>query len=492
MIHKIFVPALLALSLCSVALAAPAKAPVVAQSNMDARGVAALDKSIAFYKKHKSFSFVATEIMYLDGEEPSRARFEVSLQMPYRASLRAMALDAQGKELRQVDVLLLDARSYRFAHMDEAAQINPVGSSRAEREKALVEMFRGAPAIGLSLVSLALGENPARQSRIQSVRYGEMQDGKRTLKTVTLIGNGPMPLSIELGLSPRNFAVERVVIRGNSGQKLTTITRFSNFAPNWKGSQSATDAAIYNWSKLAPCIAVAPPKPKAVVQVDPKARALFARAVELYSELDGLRVAWTQTEDGEKTNASFDFDRAGRVRIENADPFEALKIIDGKNEWTLDESRTNDAEEVRYTREVLEEDSAASYSLIALELSFGVAGEFAFWLDETNPLDTYMVPLLAEALELREFRASLLSPQPFGGQPCDLVRITTKGDTTEQKTYWFARADGRLMRYQERESRGNAEFRSQDFQITEQTFNPAFAPDTFKFTPPAGAKLEKE
>ena len=499
MIHK-FLCVALALAFPVSSLAAPAKAPIAAKSQIDARGVAALDKAVAFYRKQRSFAITATETVTAasrQGQKSTRsARIELSLQMPYRAALKVTALDANGQAVAPIASRLLGKTTYISSQKALPAQTKPIAATPGARKEIVVRMFDVAPSVALAIVAMAGGESPARDRYIQSVRYGEIREGKRLRKSVIVTRKGPddsTPIIGEFRLSPRNFAVEEVVLRGQgAGKNFVVVTQFCSVVSNWKGSQGATDAAIYSWKKLAPRIAIAPPKPKAIVQIDPKARALFARAVELYSELDGLSVAWTQTEEGEKTNASFDFDRAGRVRIESHYDFEALTVIDGKNKWTLDESRANEAEELRYTREILDEDLAASYSLTSLGLSFGVTDAFYPPLDGVNSLDDEEVEAEIEGLELSEFRASILSAQPFGGQPCERVRITIKGDTTEQKTYWFARQDGRLMRYQERQSRGNDEFGAKDFQITSQTFNPTFAPEIFKFTPPKGAVLSKE
>ena len=500
---KIIVPALLALSFPIATLAAPAKAPLAAKSQIDARGVAALDKAVAYYKKQKSFSVSATETVMAGKTPYRRARIEASLQMPYRATLKITEIDANGKAVQPLTSRLLGAKNYVVSQLELPAQTTAISNSIAAREEATAQMFGVDPSIALAIVVMANGENPASDAYIKSVRYGEIREGRRILKNVRVARKGPndaTPIVAEFRLSPQTYAVEKVVLRGQgAGGDFTVVTQFGPLQPNWRGSQSATDAAVYSWKKFEPRIAIEAARPKAVVQIDPKARALFARAVELYSALDGLRVAYNVTEkgeyswnDGEKTEASFSFDRAGRVRIAGADVFETLKVIDGKYQWTLDESRANEADEVRYTRETLDEGSAASDSLTALELSFGVAGAFYSLLDQTNPLSAEEVAAQTEGLELREFRASLLSPQPFGGQPCERVRITTRGRTTEQKTYWFARADGRLMRYQEREVQGKSEITANDFQITAQEFNPQFAPDSFKFTPPKGAKLETD
>ena len=69
---------------------------------------------------------------------------------------------------------------------------------------------------------------------------------------------------------------------------------------------------------------------------------------------------------------------------------------------------------------------------------------------------------------------------------------TASGETVKQETFWFARSDGRLVRLQTREVEGKEAARTTDEQVTKQTFNPTFSPDTFKFAPPPGAVLSKD
>ena len=507
-------------ALCAIALgttshAAPVEVPIAAKSQIDARGVVALDRSVAFYKKYQSFSLVATELMYLDGEAPRRARYEINLQAPQRASLKATERDAQGKSTRQVTSRLIDDEFYYASDFEQNARAQSLGSDAAARQKALVQLFRILPSAGVSIVSLALGENPARQKMLSSVRYGEIRAENRVLKTVTLVITQPTKVSIELGLSPQTFALERVVLRGNSGgQKLTTITRFSEPISNWKGSQSATDAAVYSWKKFAPGVAfsaiktivrtsihpvpLAAPQPKPKVSIDPKAYAIYARALDVYGDLDGLSVKWSASRAGTTENSAFDFDRKGRARVINGYTEEPLAVFDGKISSSLSHPASDGT--VTYRQQIIDENDADWLAMQMVEGAGGLGGKLMNFLKRYDVLEPQLVQQRAEKQDFLDLRVILLKPQPFGGQACDLVRITSVARSpyidnhpivTEQNTFWFARFDGRLMRLQNRFLVANENSPASDSQVIEQTFNPKFTPATFKFTPPKGAVLTK-
>lgn len=247
--------------------------------------------------------------------------------------------------------------------------------------------------------------------------------------------------------------------------------------------------------------AAAPAKPAAAkpstskISIDARARAVFARATRLYGAAKGLGVRW-KGHDGyrDSISASLDFDRAGRLHLANSNVLESVIVVDGKNRWSL--SAPQKGTKPVYTRVESEENEVFDEMGRNRELASALGGLLA----KSTPFDAEQMEMKFELLQLQEFRAVLLAPQPFGGQMCDLVRIseispptfTRHTLRTGQKTYWFARSDGRLMRVQQRILFGSKEKSTGDWQIIAQTFNPKFAPNTFKFTPPRGAKLETD
>ena len=499
-----FLCALCAILLATTSHAAPNKPAIAAKSNIDARGVAALDRSIAYYQKQRSFSCVATELMVLDGEAPRRARYRINLQAPYRASLQAVAVNAQGKTIRQVTSRLINNEFYYASEFGGAARVQFIGSAPEARRKALVQLFRILPASGVSLVSLAGGENPALQKMISRVSYGEIRDGARTLKAVTLSITEPTALSIELGLSPQTFAVERVVIRGNSGgQKLTTITRFDKLVANWKNSQIKTDASVYNWQKL--------PLQVPFEIIDPKARAVLARAVGFYEKVDALHFAWKTHQDNaneigafDDFTSSLDFERSGSISIRNGNPHTdiPLRIIaQGTSRVLLDENYEDEGGKVfHYTVRKVDKNPLKALEPISDDLP-EPAMLLIDWLKGQQMFDE---PAKVEELQgygLTGFRVLLMSPQTVQGEICDIVRQSSLSDeqaagievnSAFHTFYWFARSDGRLLRIQEQgQIEGAPAHYYEDTQITAQQINPTFAPDTFKFVAPKGAVLTK-
>ena len=236
----------------------------------------------------------------------------------------------------------------------------------------------------------------------------------------------------------------------------------------------------------------------AKVSVDPKARALFARAIAFYKPARTLSVAWTITEDGVSTPASFDLDRAGRLRFADNNLSTALTVIDGKTMWTLDLSGAAYGEAAHYQRDAVEAGGAPLRVMLMLEAPLGLSATLVDWLSGDNTLDAGAIAAQMRGMEYSNYRVALLPAQPLGGVACDIVRVSTKATDPDgevdqtQTTYWFARGDGRLMRFQERALFGSTVAQDADSRITAQKINVTFAPDTFKFVPPQGAVEDKD
>ena len=499
---KPLIAALLALSFPATVWAAPiktpAKTPATSKSRIDPRGVAALDKAAAYYQKQRSFAVTATETVMLGRTVIRSSRLQIGLQAPYRASLKVTSLDEKGQPEYSMEARLMNAKSTIVSVLRQPATTEALAGGVEARQKATVDMFRQHPGVLISLVLLAAGENPASGKDIKSVRVSEVREKNRALQSVTIVRQAPgeSALTAEFRLSPATHTIEKVIVSGpKAGKDLTVATTFGPLVSNWKGSQSATDAAIYNWNKFAPDILLASAIPATKIAIDPKARAIFARALKLYGTAQGLSVRWKAPgEFDEPAQSSLEFDRAGRLRLASDDVFEPLIVFDGKERWELDKSQLNEREQVQYTRE------SADESDLTMELAGvpGVAGAIGGLL---SGIDALAAERIADNSDTREFRATLLPAQPFGGQACDLVRITAISGTSgnpkdplwhNQQTFWFARTDGRVMRFQERSGTANEAMSATDSQIIAQTFDPKFAPNTFKFTPPKGAVLSKD
>lgn len=248
-------------------------------------------------------------------------------------------------------------------------------------------------------------------------------------------------------------------------------------------------------ASAAPANAPVVKSPASKISIDPKARAIFARATKLYGAAKGLSAIWKgYVDESGIANSSLDFDRAGRLRLINGGNFEPLVIVDGKTKWILNVALPNQKGHVSYSKEEADKGSALfEMGLIAPGLS-NILGDL---LVQSSPLDAERVKTAFEVYGLRAFRAETLSPQPLNGQMCDLVRITFVSSTStgrerlEQRTYWFSRSDARLMRLQGKIMHGGKQKSVGDWQMSKQEFNPKFAPGIFRFTPPRGAVLQK-
>ncbi len=243
-----------------------------------------------------------------------------------------------------------------------------------------------------------------------------------------------------------------------------------------------------------------PTKVPLKIEIDARARAIVERGAALYRSTQGLSAKWQRTEDGKTDVASFDFDRAGRVRTVNCYSEEPLTVFDGKISWALNNPSPDGKGPTTFRRQTVETNDAEWLARQALEGVGGLPGLMTDFPYNFSPLNEERIQKSAEKSEFLELHAKLLPAQPLARQACDLVRITTVAHssyiakhpvTTSQDTYWFARSDGRLMRLQRRVIIASKQVSSSDIQIITQTLNPTFAPDTFEFTPPKGAVLQK-
>ena len=258
--------------------------------------------------------------------------------------------------------------------------------------------------------------------------------------------------------------------------------------------------------------APAPAKPAAQiasVSIDPKAHAIFARAATLYKivplrgNLRALLVNWKTNErvTGEPDatyNSSLEFEVSGRLRLKTPDAiYRTLIVSDGKIMW-LQLRFPDPISNSTLEHQTLYAETAWISAMDEIQASNEIAVNFYHLLSGINILDSKNIEYEMIDYGLTEVRAIVLPAQPFNGKACELVRITKispndstpgGGRSVQQLTYWFARSDGQLMRLQNRTTMGADASDVSDSQITKQDFNPKFAPDTFKFTPPKGAKL---
>lgn len=502
------------IAILTLGVALAAKTAVAAPNpTIDSRAAALFEKVKARYKSLKSFSVVGHET-FVGGGRTRFERVETALQFPYRARLRVDSTDANGKITLPRTRRLIGAKSYQTWDLVSAelapnsSQFTALGSDKA-RAKALKNIYLPTVDLALSVFTITAGGNPTKMQNLQRVSIQKTRESNTIFDVITLVRQDkgdPNPITLEYFVSPRREISKFVVRRKVDGQNFVVTTRFDALQPNWKGSQSATDAAVYGWKTIALSGIDAPaPRPKAVVGVDPEARQIFARAAKLYGELKGLQLEIRKTDvdpqygtSTETTKLAYDAD--GRLRLETPDGLSELLVIGDKTKTTLDkeldfDDKGNDKSKLTYKIEPIDAEDAIDEINSELETAEFDLGPLSSWLRKENPLEAENVETQVDVAELREFRAAVLPSQNFEGQLCDIVRVTTRfddkyttarGETTKQETFWFA-PDGRLVRIQTRSQEGNQKPETHDWQMKAQEFNPKFDEKTFAFTPPPGA-----
>ena len=499
MIRVILVPTLLALSLSVAAKAAPAKTAATSKAQIDARGVAALARSAAFYRRQQSFSLLANETL-APGAKTRRFQYRLNLQGPQRASLRSVALGPPGQKNISIQSALVDANSYYFSFLNDGPSVRPLVAP-ITRENAIIGMFMNSPALEYSILPLATGYQPAAQS-VRAIRYATIRDGNRSLIQVSVVrrdAGDPLPYTIDMQFAPQTYALQNAIFRRSvNGKDATATARFEAPVPNWKGTQKATDFAVYNWNKVAPDLAIYAAGGAAnnkIVSVDARARVIWARAIALYHATPKLRVTWRT--DGGTDLSSLEFSRAGLLRLKLPGT-EELTVVDGKNSWHLDAFAIEPQDKAHYTREPIEPGEAYPAALMGLDFGSPLSDALGGFLGARQDLWNSQIDSQVRALKLTKYRVTVPPAQTLNGEMCDLVRFETvapnpdktPGSTTNQKTYWFARSNGRLVRLQFRSQVGKNDGDESDEQIDTQDFNPTFAPDAFKFVAPKGAVLQ--
>jgi len=471
-------------------------APVI-----DQRGVALLDREVKRIQSLKSFAVEAEET-HEEGGGTHTSRLHMSLQWPLRAALRVEVKSNEGDDARSGWLLLGANKEFGAlaGRMADTETIEP----QDEREKLLRDLiggipsaaywFRGAPSLERSFLKFAAGVNPAREKSATSVRVAPVRDGKKgqMLQNVVvqqkIFDAWETSETLEYGFDKQGHLRrlrEQIV---SNGRTSSVQARFGVPISNWKGTQARTDALVYAWPIVAPDVASRPvTQPKA--DVSPQARAIFARARNLYLNAKGLHLKWTfhqlgdgttETDNGSKEERELRWDKPNRLFLKGGAMMFPQVAVDGKTSVQL-----HDVANQYWVRTL---PPGAAKEEVEADLEDATNKENALFLVvEKNVLSAKEI---AEAQKERLFdtlRARVLAPQFFGGQTCDLVRVTqTQRDTSEdpvqgpQQTFWFARSDGRLVRWQNQSD-------NTDSQVTLQDFNPKFKPEDFVIVPPQGA-----
>ncbi len=428
-------------------------------------------------------------------DEKRTSTIRASLQWPYRASLRVDAKAQEGENTASQRFLVGEKTIY--TSIGGASAKTEFLRSQEERQQALFGLSSSAPSLAFSFLAFRAGVNPVRHQSTVAVRVSRLRDGKTNLQNVVIsqrssTANEPLE-TYEYGFDTRGQLRRFSTRRTLGGQPYSLVARFEPVVSNWKGLQAQTDALVYNWNIVAPGVKVRPVvQPRAYVSQ--QARAIFARATKLYSGAQTLRLKWkVSDEDTEETeDRELRLDRKGRLFLKGQFALYTALAVDGKTAIEYDADLNEYTKKTLAPGEASEEvESQLEFATIVDEGLIPVAGE--------NPLDADGIEAGIGARSFETLRASVMPAQPFGGEACDLVRISVASRdedddalVTKQQTYWFARSDGRLMRWQTQTVTDGEARDVTDGQVTLQEFNPTFSAKDFAFTVPKGAKLSED
>lgn len=488
---------LLVTALCLAPVVGVQAAP---RSKIDARGVRLVEREIARLQSLKSFSVRGRETVYRAGQVRN-STFRASLQWPYRAALQVES----GKPIDEGDGgrrrVLMGQQLFISTHGAPATTKN-LGST-VERARTFVSVFRGAASLVFSFVQLSAGVNLANHPFTVSVRVVPLRDGKSVLRNVVVQLKTRKPNesleTYELGFDARGRLRRSLARLMADGKQTTIVGHYETVEGNWKGSQARTDALVYNWNIVAPgvkTLAVVPP----TIVVSPEAKAIFMRAHKLYSALNGLRLRWNYRRELVQSTEQRElrYDRDGRLFLQGDFGSFHVAAIDGKTSIVYNKQLNQYAQKKLRQRgtenENIEEqfvNTGKEEADLRLQLSS----------DEDEGLSIVWGRDALEDIEsqirvssvLQSLKATVLSAQPFDGEACDRVRVTVatraEGNNVEiqQRTLWFARSDGRLMRWQNQSVSQGQTFGQTDGQVTLQEFDPVFNDNEFKFAVPQSA-----
>ncbi len=468
------------------AFVAISTSPALASPQIDARGVALLEREVARIKAFKSFSVEGRETVHRAGQVRN-STFRVSLQFPYRAWLQVEAdrpIDEGDGGRRRI----LMGQKQLFTSVNDASATTQNIDSLSKRARAFVSVFRGAPSLIFSWMTLSARVNLADHPQTVSACVVRLRDGKTNLRNVIIqLKNqkSAAPLErYEFGFDARGRLRRSLARLFANGKPTTLVGHYKPVKSNWKGTQARTDALVYNWKLVAADakirLVVAPKK-----AIEARAQAILARAQKLYSSAQSLRFAWTLREGNKAVEKrELRFGRDGRLFVQGEFGTYSTLALDGQRKTQYSKARNEFSQTpVKNAREEVE--SQMSFLGVMDETLFVVAGQ-----DPLNPQG-----MSIGARDFQTFRATVLPPQPFGGEACDLVRISRTGRTdhhntpeTEQQTFWFARKDGRLMRWQLRVLEEGQLLTQSDAQVSKQEFNPTWSAKDFAFSVPKNAE----
>ncbi len=213
-------------------------------------------KSIAHYKTFKSFEFRAQEKIEFPSKNVVVSRYYGSMQKGKTVE-RAFLLWQERESYNKYDSVssaqILGANS--FTQKGAAIDGNKWGTfavtNVAGREAKAKHLVSSQLTLFLSIWSLGIGYNPVKAPTIKHITVAR----KNNLDTVILERPGDKQTQLKLNFSfdARTSELRKFSLTETQGVQVTRATlEFSGVKSNWRGSQSATDKAVYNWKYFAP------------------------------------------------------------------------------------------------------------------------------------------------------------------------------------------------------------------------------------------------
>ncbi len=233
---------------CSGARAAPDKVQV-------AKADAIFVKSIAHYQAFKSFEFRAQESIKFPSGKVIVSRYYGG--MSGKKVERAFLLWQEREDYGQYDSVssaqILSANSFtqKGAAIDGRKWGNFTVTDVAGRGAKAKQIVSSQLTLFLSIWSLGVGYNPVKAPTIKRVAVAR----EGILDTVMLERSGDKntQLSLKFGFDSRTAELRKFSLTETQGGQITRADLvFSGVKSNWRGSQVATDKAVYNWKYFAP------------------------------------------------------------------------------------------------------------------------------------------------------------------------------------------------------------------------------------------------
>ena len=214
-----------------------------------------LDRSIASYKKLKSF-YIEAEEEIRGGPKPRYVSFVLSVQWPWRAKLDLYSKTDSGPldGLQLQTQRLVGASSYIEWNAGEVEPKTVEIKSAAARRDILMTMFKPDPLLVFGLLSLISGANPAKQTGVRQVlvsREKGIFGPLMKVRVVRFLADNTRPLTLNYFCSVKTGFLEQFTLSRTVNKKVYAATfDFVIQSNNDFGDQAGNDRYLYGWDDL--------------------------------------------------------------------------------------------------------------------------------------------------------------------------------------------------------------------------------------------------